>query len=107
MAASLDQLGVPPEYRERVKIMWIGSIFLGIWMWVICAFVWKLDGQDQNQWFQYQLKQNLLAGVFSFILWIFGLGWITQFLYGLMGFMAINKGEDFEGIIIGGMAKPK
>ena len=96
MAASLDQLGVPQEYRDRVKIMWILFIFLGIWSWVLVAFLWKLEGQEQNQWFQFQLKQNLFAGIAAFILWMFGLGGIVQLIYGILGYLAINTGEDFE-----------
>ena len=105
MAASLDQLGVPQEYRDRVKLMWILTIFLGIWTWVIVAFVWKLDGQEQNQWFQFQLKQNMWVGLASVVLWVIGMGGLVQLIWGVLGFLAINKGEDFEAPIFAGMSK--
>jgi hypothetical protein len=41
-----------------------------------------------------------LAGVIS--LFTVGLG---QLIYGLLGFLAIGKGEDFEGPVIAGMAR--
>jgi hypothetical protein len=80
--------------------MWIITLLGGLWGWIICAFIWKLPGQEQNQWFQFQLKQSLLAGVIS--LFTVGLG---QLIYGLLGFLAIGKGEDFEGPVIAGMAR--
>ncbi len=103
--ANLDQLGVPQELRDRAKMMWILFIFLGLWSWVLCAFLWKVDGQEQNQWFQFQLKQNLYASILSVIAWAFGLGGLVQLVYGFLGFSAIGKGEDFEGPVIGGMAR--
>jgi hypothetical protein len=105
MGASLDQLGVPPEFRERAKIMWIITLLGGLWGWIICAFVWKLPGQEQNQWFQFQLKQNLYLGVIMLVLSWTGIGWFAGMVIALLGFMAINKGEDFEAPVIGGMAR--
>ena len=105
MAASLDQLGVPQEFRDRAKIMWIITLLGGLWGWIICAFVWKLDGQEQNQWFQFQLKQNLYVGLIWWLLCWSGIGWLIAAIFSLMGFLAINKGEDFEAPIIGGMAR--
>ena len=105
MAASLDQLGVPPELRDRVKIMWILTIFCGIGAWILCAFLWKAPGQDENKWFQFQLKQNMWAGIAAFVAWIFFLGGLVQLVYGALGFMAINKGEDFEAPIFANMSR--
>ena len=105
MGASLDQLGVPPEFRERAKIMWIITLLGGIWGWIICNFIWKLPNQEQNQWYQYQLKQSLYVGAISFVGLIIGIGPLISFVYGLLGFLAINKGEDFESPVIGGMCK--
>lgn len=105
MAASLDQLGVPPEFRDRAKIMWILVALTGIGGWIVCAFLWKLPNQEQNQWFQFQLKQALWAGIASFVAWIVFLGGLVQLIYGALGFMAINKGEDFEAPGIAGMAR--
>lgn len=105
MAASLDQLGVPQELRDRAKMMWLLTLVLGIWGWIICAFVWKLPNQEQNQWFQFQLKQAMYAGVFGLVGWIVGLGAVITFVYGLLGFLAIGKGEDYEAPAIAGMAR--
>jgi hypothetical protein len=104
--ATLDQLGVPQEYRDRAKIMWILTAIWGLFGWIVCNFIWKIEGQDQNQWYQFQLKQNLFVGIISWVgSAIFGLGWIVGFIFGLMGFLAINGGKDFEAPIVGGMAK--
>jgi hypothetical protein len=105
MAVTLDQLGVPQEFRDRAKIMWILTLLGGLWGWVICNFIWKLPGQEQNQWYQFQLKQGLYAGAISWAGYIIGIGPLIHFVYGLLGFLAINKGEDFEAPVIGGMAK--
>jgi hypothetical protein len=104
MPQSLDQLGVPQELRDRAKIMWILTIFFGIGAWILCAFIWKVEGQEQNPWFQNQLKQNMWAGIFAFIAWIFTLGGIVQLVYGVLGFLAIGKGQDFQGPVIAGLA---
>lgn len=105
MGASLDQLGVPPEFRERAKIMWIITLLAGLWGWIICAFIWKLPNQEQNQWFQFQLKQNLYIGIIMLVLSWTGIGWMAGMLIALLGFLAINKGEDFEAPVIGGMCR--
>lgn len=105
MGQSLDQLGVPQEFRDRAKIMWLLVLFGSLWGWVICAFIWKLPGQEQNQWFQFQLKQAMIAGVASFLLWGIGIGGIVQFIYGLLGYLAINKGEDYEAPAIANMSR--
>ena len=106
MGQSLDQLGVPQEFRDRAKIMWIIVLLANIWGWIICAFIWKLPGQEQNQWFQFQLKQAMWAGIISVVTWwIGGIGGIVQFIYGLLGFLAINKGEDYEAPAIANMSR--
>jgi len=105
MGASLDQLGVPPEFRDRAKILWIITLLGGIWGWISCACVWKLPGQEQNQWFQFQLKQSMWVGIAAFVLWMVGLGGLVQLVYGVLGFMAINKGEDFEAPVFANMSR--
>lgn len=105
MPQTLDQLGVPQELRDRAKLMWLLTIFFGIGAWILCAFLWKAEGQEQNPWFQNQLKQNMWAGIFSFIgLFFAGLGYLIQFVYGILGFLAIGKGQDFQGPVISGLA---
>ena len=106
MAQSLDQLGVPQEYRERAKILWIITLLGGLWGWIICNFIWKIEGQENNQWFQFQLKQSLFAGAIGWVgMACLGFGWFISAIYGLLGFLAINKDEDFDAPIIGGMAR--
>ena len=100
MAAELSQLGVPQEYRDRAKMLWILTLLGAFWGWIICNFIWKIEGQEQNQWYQFQLKQSLYAGLLGVV--TFGLG---SFILGLLGFLAINKGEDYEAPVIGGMAR--
>jgi hypothetical protein len=103
---TLDQLGVPAEMRERAKMLWIITLIAGFWGWIICNFVWKVEGQDQNDWYQHQLKQALFAGLAGWIGMIFfGLGWFISAIYGLLGFLAINKGEDYNAPLIGDLAK--
>lgn len=103
---SLDQLGVPQDLRERAKILWIITLFLGLWGWIICNYIWKIEGQENNAWFQFQLKQSLYAGIAGWVAYAcMGLGYCVHALYGVLGFLAINKGEDFEAPVIGKMAR--
>lgn len=61
MAQSLQQLGVPQEIQDRAKIMWILTLLGGLWGWIICNFIWKVEGQDTNEWYQVQLKQAMIV----------------------------------------------
>lgn len=106
MAQSLDQLGVPKALQERAKILWIITLLGGLWGWIICNFIWKEEGQDDNEWFQFQLRQAMIVGVAAWVLYIvLGLGALVHFVFGLLGFLAINKGEDYEAPVLGGMAR--
>ena len=50
------------------------------------------------------LHSELWAGIFAFIAWIFTLGGIVQLVYGVLGFLAIGKNQDFQGPVISGLA---
>lgn len=102
---TLDQLGIPQEMRDRMKIIWIITAVTGLWGWVLGAYLWKVEGQEQNPWYQFQLKQNLYVGIIWWVLSWTGIGALVGFIFGLMGFLAIGKGNDFEAPIIGGMAR--
>jgi hypothetical protein len=103
---TLDELGVPPEIRERAKMLWLITLLAGLWGWIICNFAWKVEGQDGNEWYQFQLKQALFAGLAGWIgMVFFGLGWFISAIIGLLGFLAVNKGEDFEAPLLGGFAR--
>ncbi len=102
----LDQQGVPKELQDRAKLMWIITGLFGMWGWVFGSFIGKVEGQDENAWFQWQLKQNLYGGIISWVgSALCGLGYCVAFVFGVMGFLAIGKGEDFSAPGIGNMAK--
>ncbi|MBN1334332.1 MAG: hypothetical protein JXB39_00065 [Deltaproteobacteria bacterium] len=104
-AASLDSIGVPQPLRERAKILWIITALGGLWGWIICAFIWKEEGQDQDAWFQQQLGQSFYVGCVSWIGSVFcGLGWFVGAILGLLGFLAIGRGEDYLAPVIGDLA---
>jgi hypothetical protein len=101
-AASLDSLGVPQPLRDRAKILWIITALGGLWGWVICTFVWKEEGQEQDEWFQQQLLQNFYTGLVSWVgYFVCGLGWLFGAIVGLLGFLAVGKGEDYRAMLIG------
>ena len=105
--SALDQQGIPKELQDRAKLMWIITIF-GLWGWVFGAFIGKVQGQDENPWFQWQLKQCLLAGLAAWVGWIAcGLGPLLCLYLAVMGFLTIGKGEDYSGMLVGNWAKPK
>jgi len=105
-AKTLEELGVPKDFRDRAKMMWLITLFGGLWGWIICTYIWKLDGQEKNEWYQFQLKQALYVGLASWVGYaIMGLGFIIHFIFGLLGFLAINGGKDFEAPVLGGIAK--
>ncbi len=105
---TLDQIGVPQELRDRAKILWILTVLGGPWGWVVCKFVWKLPGQEDDAWFQRQLKQSLFVGVIGFVGYaLCGLGWFIHVGLGALGFMAINKGEDYSAPMIAGFVDGK
>lgn len=103
-AMTLDQLGVPNEIRERAKMLWIFTLVGGLWGWIICNFVWKVEGQDQNEWYQRQLKQAMVIGGIGWVLSMFmGIGWFVSAVLSFLGFQAIGKGEDFIAPVVGEM----
>ena len=105
-AASLDQLGVPQELRDRIKLMWLLTALLGLTSWILFMFLVKVDGQENNQWFQYQAKQNLYAGLIWWLgSWLCGIGTLIGFVFGIMGFLAIGKSQDFECPLVGKYCK--
>ena len=109
--ASLDQLGVPQELRDRAKMMWLITALGGLWGWVIVSFVWKVEGQEHNEWFQFHMKQNLFVGIVHWIglvlssVCIGAIFWLAAVFFCVMAFLAIGKGEDYEAPVIGGMAR--
>ncbi|MFH1467681.1 MAG: hypothetical protein ABIO70_25065 [Pseudomonadota bacterium] len=106
--SALSQMGIPQELQDRAKLMWIISAIFGLWGWVFGAFIGKVEGQDENEWFQWQLKQNLFSGLIS---WVgsgaCGIGYVVGLYLGVMGFLAIGKGEDYCAAMIGNAARPK
>jgi len=105
-AKTLDELNVPQEYRDRAKMMWIITMVAGFWGWIICSYVWKIDGQENNEWYQFQLKQALYVGLASWVGYaIMGLGFFIHVIFGLLGMLAIGGGKDYEAPVLGGMAR--
>ncbi len=104
--SALDQQGIPKELQDRAKLMWIISALFGIWGWVFGSFIGKVEGQDENTWFQWQLKQNLYSGIISWVGSVAcGLGYIIGLYLGVMGFLTIGKGEDYSAKMIGEKAR--
>ncbi len=105
-AKTLDELNIPKDYRDRAKMLWIITLIGGLWGWIICSYIWKIDGQDSNEWYQFQLKQALYVGLASWVGYaIAGLGFLIHVIFGLLGVMAIGAGKDYEAPVLGGMAK--
>ncbi|MFH1466528.1 MAG: hypothetical protein ABIO70_19240 [Pseudomonadota bacterium] len=106
--ASLDQLRVPPELRERAKMLWGLTALGGAWGWVICNFVWKVPGQEDDPWFQGQLKQAMVVGVAGWLGYgLCGFGWLVHVGLGAFGFLTIGKGEDYIAPVVGGFVLGK
>jgi hypothetical protein len=104
--SALDQQGIPTELQQRAKLMWIISGLGGLWGWIFGSFIGKVEGQDENAWFQWQLKQNLFSGCITmFLFWACGLGYIAGLYFGVMGFLTIGKGEDYSAPMIGEKAR--
>jgi sulfite exporter TauE/SafE len=101
----LDQMGISKEMQERAKMLWLITLLGGLWGWIICNFVWKIEGQESNAWYQHQLKQAMIVGGVGWLLTGFGFGWFINAIIGFLGFSAIGKGDDFEAPVFGGMAK--
>lgn len=105
-AQSLDQLGIRPDLRERAKMLWLITALGGIWGWVIVNFIWKVEGQEEDPWFQFQLKQSLFVGIIGVVGWVLcGIGVLVHFAFGVLGFLAINKDQDFVAPLIGEKAR--
>lgn len=102
--SALSQMGIPQEIQDRAKLMWIISLF-GPCGWIFGAFIGKVEGQDENEWFQWQLKQALFSGLFFFVCCLGGP--LVTWIFAVMGFLAIGKGEDFSAPLFGEWAKPK
>jgi len=103
---SLDELGVPQEYRDRAKMLWLITCLGALWGWVICNYVWKIEGQENNAWYQDQLKQALYVGLVGWLgAALCGIGYCVSFVVGLMGFLAMGKNQDFLAPMVGGMAR--
>ena len=101
----LDDLGVPPKLQERARILWLLTALGSLWGWIICNFIWKEEGQDENEWFQAQLKQSLFVGLASAVGYAFcGLGFFVHAGLGVLGFLTIGKGEDYEAPVLGAIA---
>ena len=104
--SALTQQGIPQELQDRAKLMWIISGLAGLWGWIFGAFIGKVEGQDENVWFQWQLKQNLFSGCITmFGSVLCGLGYIAGLYFGVMGFLTIGKGEDYSAPMIGEKAR--
>jgi hypothetical protein len=102
---TLDQIGVSPEFRERAKILWGINAVSGLWGWIICSFVWKLPGQEDDPWFQHQLEQAKFAGLAGWVGYLicFFPGVLINAFMGGMGFVTINKGQDYRAAMIADM----
>jgi len=86
-------------------MLWLITAAGGLWGWAICKFAWKVEGQDHNAWYQGQLKQALFIGAAGWVGYpVCGLGWLVHAGLGVLGFMAINKGQDYQAPVIGGIA---
>ncbi len=97
MVASLEQLGVPPEYRERAMMLWLVTGMAGLSGWIVFRFLWKLDGQEKNQWFRVQLKQALVVGCLGWTCYLLlGLGVVVHLMISMLGLLKLAKGLDFE-----------
>ena len=104
--SALDQQGIPKELQDRAKLVWIITAIFGLFGWVFGNFIGKVEGQDENPWFQWQLKQAMVTGCVSwFLSWACGIGYIVAIAFGVMGFLAIGKGEDFSAPMIGEKVK--
>ena len=105
---TLDQIGVPQELRDRAKILWILTALWGAFGWAVCNFVWKVPGQEDNAWFQRQLKQAMFVGIIGWVGYaICGLGSLVHLGLGVLGFLAINKGQDYSAPIVAGFVDGK
>ena len=105
---TLDQIGVPQELRDRAKIMWILTALWGPFGWGVCNFVWKVPGQEDDAWFQRQLEQAMFVGIAGWVGYAAcGLGWLVHVGLGALGFLAINKGEDYSAPMIAGYVDGK
>jgi hypothetical protein len=103
-ARTLEELAVPQELQDRAKILWGVTALWGVTGWVLCKFLWKLPGQEDSAWFQRQLKQAMFVGIAGWVGYMLcGVGWLLHLGLGAMGFLAINKGEDYSAPLFAGM----
>ncbi|MCA8911717.1 MAG: hypothetical protein KDB82_08425 [Planctomycetes bacterium] len=85
---SLDDIGVPQELRDQAKLMYLVSMFLGFWGPILFGFVIKKEGQDENAWYQAQVRNCWFVFVGGCLCWLPGL-WM-----GWQGFSAIGDNKD-------------
>ena len=105
---TLDQIGVPQELRDRAKILWIMTALWGPFGWAVCTFVWKVPGQEDNPWFMRQLEQAKYIGIIGWVGYVIcGLGGLVHLGLGALGFLAVNKGEDYSAPMIAGLVDKK
>ncbi len=101
---TLEQIGVPRELRERARILWILVALWGAFGWIVCAFVWKVPGQEDDPWFRRQLEQAKFVGIVGWLGYVLcGLGSLVHLALGGLGFLAIHKGEDYSAPVVAGM----
>jgi hypothetical protein len=106
--ASLDRLGVPLELRERARMLWLITAVGGAWGWAICNFVWKVPGQDENPWYQAQLRQALAVGLVGWVGYpLCFLGWFAHVGLGVYGFKTIGAGQDYVAPVFGDLVLGK
>lgn len=87
-ARSLDEIGVPKDLAEQAKMMLLLSGIISIWGPVLFGYVIKKEGQEDNAWYQAQVKSAWIIAIvalFCFPLSLF-MGW--------KGFSAIGAGQD-------------
>jgi hypothetical protein len=85
-------------------MLWGLTALGGAWGWIICNFVWKVPGQEDDPWFSAQLKQAMVVGGIAWVGYPFcGLGWLLQVGLGVLGFLTIGKGLDYRAPVLGGL----
>jgi hypothetical protein len=97
----LDEMGLSPDIQARAKLVWLFTAFFSIFGWIFGKYLLKIEEQDDSAWFQWQLRQAQVAGLVGALLWwVCGLGALACFVVGIMGFLAIRKGQDYAAPVI-------
>jgi hypothetical protein len=97
---SLDEMGVPKELAEHAKLMWILSGVISILGPLIFGYLVKKEGQDQNPWFQDQVRKCWLVAIIAFIGYWCIVGWVFAIILGYMGMDQIGRGKDPHVLIV-------